>query len=130
LTDQGFQPIPSLFTVEPNRLILNRATPEAAGTYQVVVSNSQGVDRQELRINVEPRRGRGRGQQAGAPQVRFSQSQYQIGQGEVIDIVPNIYVRTKKKLSLKYQIDYSKFREQVEQQSLGQKMVQHIYLMV
>jgi len=95
LTDQGYQPIPSLFTVEPNRLDLNRATPEAAGTYQVVVSNSQGEDRQELRINVEPRRGRGRGQQAGAPQVRLPQNQYEIGYGEVVDIIPNIYVRTK-----------------------------------
>ena len=95
MTDQGYQPIPSLFTVEPNRLILNRATPDAAGVYQVVVSNSQGIDKQDLRINVEPRRGRGRGQQAGAPQIRFQQSQYQIREGEVLDIAPNIYVRTK-----------------------------------
>lgn len=85
-----------MFTVETNRLVLNRATPDAAGTYQVVVSNPHGEDRQELRINVEPRRGRGRGQgqqQAGAPQVRFQQSQYEVGYGEVIDITPNIYVR-------------------------------------
>lgn len=75
--------------------MLNRATPDAAGTYQVVVSNPHGEDRQELRINVEPRRGRGRGgqQQAGAPQVRFQQGQYEVGLGEVVDIVPNIYVR-------------------------------------
>jgi hypothetical protein len=95
LTDQGYQPIPSLFTVEPNRLVLNRATPEAAGIYQVVVRNPQGEDRQDLRINVEPRRSRGRGQAAGAPQIRFQQSQYEVGYGEVIDIVPNIYVRKK-----------------------------------
>ncbi|UJR25590.1 hypothetical protein I4U23_006934 [Adineta vaga] len=85
LTDQGYQPIPSLFTVEPNRLVLQRATPDAAGTYRVVVRNSHGEDKQELRINVEPRRGRNRG-----PQVRFPQSQYEIGYGEVVDIAPNI----------------------------------------
>ncbi len=95
-TDQGYQPIPSLFTVEPNRLVLHRAVPDAAGTYQVVVRNSQGEDRQELTINVEPRRGRGRGQQAGAPQISFQQSQYDVGYGEVIDIVPNIYVIKEK----------------------------------
>ncbi|CAF1237105.1 unnamed protein product [Adineta ricciae] len=84
LTDQGYQPIPSLFTVESNRLVLNRATPDAAGDYQVVVRNSHGEDKQEIRINVEPRRRRGQ------PQVRFQQSQYSIGPGETIDIVPNI----------------------------------------
>ena len=57
-TDQGYQPIPSLFSVEPNRLVLHRATPAAAGTYQVIVRNSHGQDQQELTINVEPRRGR------------------------------------------------------------------------
>jgi hypothetical protein len=95
LTDQGYQPIPSLFTVEQNRLVLHRATPEAAGTYQVIVRNTHGEDRQELRINVEPRRarGRGRGQQAGSPQIRFQQDQYEVGYGETIDIVPNIAVR-------------------------------------
>lgn len=91
-----------MFSVETNRLVLNRATPDAAGTYQVVVSNPQGEDRQELRINVEPRRGRGRGQQAGAPQVRFQQSQYDVGYGEVIDIVPNIYVRQQISPDLEY----------------------------
>ncbi|CAF3425584.1 unnamed protein product [Rotaria sp. Silwood1] len=89
-TDQGYQPISALFTVEPNRLVLNRATPEAAGTYQVVVSNAHGEDRQELRINVEPRRGRGREQQAGAPRIQFSQDHYDISAGQVIDIVPTI----------------------------------------
>lgn len=83
-----------MFTVEPNRLILNRATLEASGIYQVVVSNAHGTDQQELRINVEPRRTRGRGQQTSAPQIRFQQSQYEIGYGEVVDIRPNIYVRT------------------------------------
>ncbi|CAF4183766.1 unnamed protein product [Rotaria sp. Silwood2] len=82
LTDQGYQPIPALFTVEPNRLVLNRATPDAAGTYQVVVRNPHGEDRQELRITVEPRRGRGREQQAGAPRIQFSQDQYDISAGE------------------------------------------------
>ena len=91
-TPQGYQPIPSLFTVEPNRLVLNRATPDAAGTYQVVVRNPNGEDRQELNIEVEPRRGRGRGQQAGAPQVRLQQEQYDVGYGEVADVVPNISV--------------------------------------
>ena len=85
-----------MFTVEENRLVLNRATPEAAGTYQVVVRNPQGEDRQELRINVEPRRGRGRGQQGGAPQVRFPQSQYQVGYGEVVNIAPIINVRRSR----------------------------------
>ena len=81
-----------MFTVEKDRLVLNRATPDAAGVYQVIVRNPHGEDRQELRINVEPRRGRGRGQQSGAPQVRFPQDQYEVGSGEVIDIVPNVYV--------------------------------------
>ena len=95
MTDQGFQPIPSLFTVETNRFILHRATPEIAGTYQVVVNNSHGFDRQELRINVEPRRRRDRRQQADLPQVHFSQNQNQIDQEEVTDIVPSIDVRTE-----------------------------------
>jgi heparan sulfate proteoglycan 2 (perlecan) len=86
LVNGVYQPIPSLFTVEPNRLILNSATPDAAGTYQVVVSNSHGSDRQELTINVEPRRLRQRGQ----PSIRFQQDQYQVGQGETVDIVPSI----------------------------------------
>lgn len=74
--------------------------PEAAGTYQVIVRNQQGEDRQDLRIIVEPRRGRGRGGQpaAGAPQIQFQQQQYEIGYGEVIDIVPNIYVRLTKRI--------------------------------
>jgi hypothetical protein len=95
LTDQGYAPIPSLFTVETDRLVLNRATMEAAGTYRVVVRNPQGEDRQELQIIVEPRRGRGRGgqQTAGAPQISFQQSQYSIGSGEIIDIIPNISVK-------------------------------------
>jgi hypothetical protein len=91
LVNGVYQPIPSLFTVEPNRLILNSATPDAAGTYQVVVSNSHGSDRQELTINVEPRRLRQRGQ----PSIRLQQDQYQIGQGETIDVVPSIAVRIK-----------------------------------
>jgi hypothetical protein len=81
-----------LFTVEPNRLLLNGATPEAAGTYQVVVRNPHGEDRQELRINVGPPRNRGRSQSAGSPQIRFQQDQYEVGYGEVVDIVPNISV--------------------------------------
>jgi len=86
-----------LFAVELNRLVLSRATLEASGTYQVVVSNAHGVDRQELRINVEPRRSRGRGHQAhNAPQIRFQQSQYEVGYGEVIDVQPNIYVWSEK----------------------------------
>jgi len=90
LVNGFYQPIPSLFTVEPNRLVLNRATPDAAGTYQVVVSNRHGEDKQELNINVEPRRSRQRGQ----PQIRLQQTQYQIGQGETVDIVPNIVGQT------------------------------------
>ena len=77
-----------MFTVESNRLVLNRVSPDAAGDYQVVVRNSHGEDKQEIRINVEPRRRRGQ------PQVRFQQSQYSIGPGESIDIVPNISVRS------------------------------------
>lgn len=72
---------------------MNRATLDAAGTYQVVVRNPHGEDRQELRINVEPRRGRGREQQAGAPRIRFQQDQYEISSGETVDIVPNLSVR-------------------------------------
>lgn len=94
-TNEGYQPIPALFTVEPNRLILNRATPDAAGTYQVIVRNSNGEDRQELRINVEPRRSRPRGQQAGAPAIRLQQDQYTVGYGEVVDIIPNISVNMR-----------------------------------
>ena len=86
-TDQGYQTIPSLFTVEPNRLVLHRASLEAAGDYQVIVRNTHGEDRQELRINVAPRR---RGQRG--PQVRFAQNQYDVGYGEVVDIVPNVTV--------------------------------------
>jgi len=90
LVNGFYQPIPSLFTVEPNRLVLNRATPDAAGTYQVVVRNSRGEDKQELNINVEPRRSRQRGQ----PQITFQQDNYQVGQGEVVDVVPNIAGQT------------------------------------
>jgi hypothetical protein len=81
-----------LFTVETNRLILHRATPDAAGTYQVIVRNRNGEDRQELRINVEPRRSRTRGQQTGAPQIRFQKDQYDIGYGEIVDVIPTISV--------------------------------------
>ena len=66
MTDQGYTAIPALFTVETNRLVLNRATMEAAGTYQVIVRNPLGEDRQDLQIIVEPRRGRGRGGQYGS----------------------------------------------------------------
>jgi len=86
--------MPSIFVVERDRLILNRATMEAAGTYQVIVRNPQGEDRQELRITVEPRRSRGRGG-GSAPQIRFPQDQYQIGHGDVVDIVPSISVKRK-----------------------------------
>ncbi|CAF1607632.1 unnamed protein product [Rotaria magnacalcarata] len=89
-TDQGYQPIPSLFAVEPNRLVLNRATTDAAGVYQVVVRNAHGEDRQELRINVEPRRGRGRDPQSGAPRIRFAQDQYKISAGGKVDVTPTI----------------------------------------
>ncbi|CAF4524399.1 unnamed protein product [Rotaria socialis] len=89
-TDQGYQPIPSLFAVEPNRLVLNRATTDAAGVYQVVVRNTHGEDRQELRINVEPRRGRGRDPQSGAPRIRFAQDQYEISAGGKVDVTPTI----------------------------------------
>lgn len=85
-----------MFTVEPNRLILHRATSEAAGTYQVIVRNANGEDRQELKINVEPRRNRGRGQQAVAPTVRLESDRYTVGYGEVVDITPNIVVRFVK----------------------------------
>ncbi|UJR23322.1 hypothetical protein I4U23_026336 [Adineta vaga] len=92
LTVHGNQPIPSLFTVEPNRLILHRATLDASGTYQVIVRNSHGEDRQELTIIVEPRHGRGQGHPAAvAPQVSFSESNYEVGYGEIIDIRPNLY---------------------------------------
>lgn len=84
--------MPSYFTVEQNRLVLNRATPEAAGQYQVVVSNTHGDDRKELNINVEPRRIR----QRGPPAIRFQQDQYQVGQGETIEIIPSIAVRIKQ----------------------------------
>ena len=91
-----------MFTVGNDSLILHRATPEAAGTYQVVVSNPNGEDRQELRIDVEPRRSRGRGQgqgqQAGAPQIRFERDQYELGYGELVDILPTISVRTRSVL--------------------------------
>ncbi|CAF3691198.1 unnamed protein product [Adineta steineri] len=90
LTDQGHQPIPGLFTVEQDRLTLQRATLDASGTYQVIVRNQHGEDRQELYINVEPRRGRGRVPQSGAPQIRIQQDQYQVGYGETIDIAPTI----------------------------------------
>lgn len=93
MTPQGPQPIPSLFSVEHNRLILSRATPDVAGTYRVVVSNAYGQDSQELRINVQPRRIRGQGRGQGAPQVRFAQENYDVTAGQSISIVPNVYVR-------------------------------------
>ena len=94
--DRGEEPLPSGFSVEPNRLVLQRASPNITGVYQVVVSNQYGADRQELRINVE-RRNRTRDQQAQAqtPHIRFTQSQYQVGYGEVIDISPTISVTNK-----------------------------------
>ena len=84
-----------MFTVEPNRLVLNRATPDAAGEYQVIVRNIHGEERQDLRINVEPRRGRGRGGASGAPQISFQREQYDIGNGETVAVVPNISVKKK-----------------------------------
>ena len=94
MTDQGHQPIPSVFTVESDRLILSRATLDVTGTYQVIVRNPHGEDRQELNIIVEPRRGRGRGGYPAtvAPQVSFSQTQYEVGHNDIIDIRPNLYV--------------------------------------
>ncbi|CAF1504705.1 unnamed protein product [Adineta ricciae] len=53
LTDQGYQPLSSAFTVEPNRLVLQHATPNDAGVYQITVRNSYGEAHEELRINVE-----------------------------------------------------------------------------
>jgi hypothetical protein len=86
LIDGVYQPIPSLFTVEPNRLVLNSATPDAAGNYQVVVSNLHGVEKQQLTINVTPRRIRQRGQ----PNINLPQNQYEVGPGQTIDIIPTI----------------------------------------
>lgn len=86
-----------MFTVEPNRLVLNRATMDAIGTYQVVVRNTHGEDRQELHINVQPRRARQRGQQAGAPQISFQKDQFEVANGQTLEIVPNLYVRTQNK---------------------------------
>lgn len=80
-----------MFSVEPQRLILHRATPEAAGTYQVVVSNSHGDDKQELQIKVEPRRLR----QRGPPAIRLAQDQYSVGSGQSVDVIPNIAVKSK-----------------------------------
>ena len=129
-TDQGYQPIPSLFTVEQNRLVLNRATPEAAGTYQVVVRNSNGEDRQELRINVEPRRVRQRPQPAaGAPAVRFERQQYEVGPGEVVDITPNISVGLISLSNERLQRTIDS-RERVERRSIGPKMDQPLCLRV
>ncbi|UJR29768.1 hypothetical protein I4U23_017316 [Adineta vaga] len=54
--DQSYQPISSPFTVESNRIILKRAAPKVAGAYQVIVRNSHGENRQNLRINIKPRR--------------------------------------------------------------------------
>ncbi|CAF0757295.1 unnamed protein product [Adineta steineri] len=54
-TDQGYQPLSSAFTVEPNRLILHYATSDSVGTYQITVRNSHGEVQQELRVNVESR---------------------------------------------------------------------------
>lgn len=110
--------------MEQNRLVLNRATPEAAGTYQVIVRNPNGEDRQELRINVEPRRSRPRLQPAaGAPAVRFERQQYEVGTGEVVDITPNISVTIICLVNehLPRMIDS---RELVEQRSRGQRMDQ------
>ena len=99
--------MPSLFTVEKNRLTLNRATPDAAGTYQVIVRNSNGEDRQELRINVEPRRTRGRGPQANSvPQIHLQKHHYDIGYGEVVDIKPHISVTNLRKNIFIYFINY------------------------
>ncbi|CAM4742403.1 unnamed protein product [Rotaria magnacalcarata] len=98
LTDQGYQQIPSFFTVEKDRLVLNRATLDSAGTYEVTVRNSNGEDRQTLEIKVEPRRGRQRGQQAAAPQVTFSQDNYEIVSDQNLEIVPNIYGATGAKI--------------------------------
>ncbi|CAF3522929.1 unnamed protein product [Rotaria socialis] len=98
LTDQGYQQIPSLFSVEKDRLVLHRATLDSAGTYEVIVRNSNGEDRQTLEIKVEPRRNRQRGQQAAAPQVTFSQDNYEVAHGQDLEIVPNIYGATGAKI--------------------------------
>lgn len=70
---------------------------DAIGTYQVVVRNTHGEDRQELHINVQPRRARQRGQQAGAPQISFQKDQFEVANGQTLEIVPNLYVRTQNK---------------------------------
>ncbi len=87
-----------MFTVETNRLVLDRATLDAAGTYQVVVSNAYGVDKQILNITVAPRRVRQRGQ----PNIHLQQDQYEVSPGQTIDIIPTIAVRTKQKNKLLY----------------------------
>ena len=91
--------MPSYFTVEPNRLVLHRATPDAAGTYQVLVRNPYGEDRQELTINIAPRRNYGYAQPVGAPQISFQNTEYDIGYGEVVDITPNISVKDQLRCS-------------------------------
>ena len=85
-TDNGYVPIPSLFTVEPNRLVLNGATLDSAGTYRVTVRNIHGEEQQDLHINVRPRRGR----QRVAPQITFQQDQYQVGHADNVEIKPSI----------------------------------------
>ncbi|UJR20027.1 hypothetical protein I4U23_023161 [Adineta vaga] len=52
-TGQGYEPISSLFTVEANRLILHRATPDSAGIYQIIARNLHGETREKLVINVK-----------------------------------------------------------------------------
>ncbi|CAF0868331.1 unnamed protein product [Adineta ricciae] len=54
--NHSYESISSAFIIESDRLILQRATLDVVGTYQVIVRNSYGESRQNLRINVKPRR--------------------------------------------------------------------------
>ncbi|CAF0853537.1 unnamed protein product, partial [Didymodactylos carnosus] len=105
--------IPNMFRVEPNRLILDRATQDAVGDYRVQVSNRFGTDKQDLRINVAPRRMSiiikyifklifflfvFKAQLPGvpsAPQVSIQPETYEVRQGETINIVPIINSQSK-----------------------------------
>ncbi|CAF4134038.1 unnamed protein product, partial [Adineta steineri] len=88
VTSEGYESMPSIFTIEEDRLILHKATLDVAGTYQVTVRNIYGEDTKQLQIYVEPRRRRSRIQ--SIPQIRFQQDQYELSHGQTIDIIPNI----------------------------------------
>ncbi|CAF1408205.1 unnamed protein product [Adineta ricciae] len=82
-TDQGYEPMPLTFTVEPDRLILHHATTDVTGIYHVIVRDSHLEVQQTLRINVIPRHQK---EQRKWIEMSVRPSEIVIGPGEKVTV--------------------------------------------